>query len=312
MLIGTNVTGVGSTLDAVVSEVRAAWTARLDSVYFSQLRGWDPLTLAALAGREVPDVALGTAVVLTYPIHPLALAAQALTAQAATGGRRLTLGIGPGHREIIEGAYGLSYERPARHVRAYLEILGPLLRGETVDHRGESLSATGSLEAPGAGAPSVLLAALGPVMLRIAGELADGTVTTWAGPDLIAERIAPGVREAARAAGRPAPRVVAVVVGAVTSRPDQLRQEMATAFGAAGGLASYRRVLDLQHLSGPQDAAVLGDEATLADEIARFAAAGVTELVFSAVGDEDERRRTLDLLTELRAAAPDGGSAHRS
>ncbi|KAB8163801.1 TIGR03564 family F420-dependent LLM class oxidoreductase [Streptomyces sp. 3MP-14] len=312
MLIGTFVTGAGSTLDAVVGDVRAAREARLDSVYFPQMMGWDPLTLAALAGREVPDIGLGTAAVRTYAAHPLALAGQALTAQAATGGRRLTLGIGPSHRQVIEGAYGLSYERPARHVREYLEVLGPLLRGETVDYRGESLSASGALETPGAEPPSVLLAALGPVMLGMAGELADGTVTTWAGPELIGERIAPRVRESARAAGRPAPRVVAVALGAVTYRPDELRGEMATTFAAASGFASYRRVLDLQGLSGPQETVALGDEAAVADEIARFAAAGVTELVFGAIGDEHERKRTLDLLTELRTSAPDGGPARAS
>ncbi|WP_062209177.1 TIGR03564 family F420-dependent LLM class oxidoreductase [Streptomyces sp. NBRC 109706] len=299
MLIGTYVTGVGATLPAVLDEVRAARAAGLDSVYFPQLTGWDPLTLTALAGREVPDIGLGTAIVRTYPTHPLALAGQALTAQAATDGR-LTLGVGPSHRQIIEGAYGLSFERPARHTREYLEALGPLLRGETVQYRGETVAANGSIDAVGVRPPSVLLSALGPVMLRIAGELTDGTTTTWAGPDLIAEHITPALRTAAEAAGRPTPRVVASTIGAVTARPDALREEIAAAYGIAGDFASYRRIIDLQNLSGPQDTALLGDESTLAKEINRFAAAGVTELLFGIIGTPDEQHRTLDFLAELR------------
>jgi F420-dependent oxidoreductase-like protein len=298
MLIGTAAFGPGLGLDALLEQVRAAEAAGLDSVYFTQQTSWDALTLAALAGREVPRISLGTGVVRTYPVHPLAMAGQALTAQAATGGR-LTLGLGPSHREVIESQYGMSFDRPARHVREYLEALGPLLRGEAVQYRGETLAAAGSVDVPGAKPPSVLLSALGPVMLRIAGELTDGTVTTWAGPQLVAERIVPGLTRAAEAAGRPAPRVLATLLAAVTSRPAQLREELGAAFGAAGEMASYRRLLDLQGLAGPQDTAVAGDEAALDAEIRRFADAGVTELLVLAVGDEHEQARTRGLLADL-------------
>ena len=298
MLIGTAAFGPGLDLDALLEQARAAEAAGLDSVYFTQQTSWDALTLAALAGREVPRIGLGTAVSRTYPVHPLAMAGHALTAQAATGGR-LTLGIGPSHRPIIEGQYGMSFDRPARHVREYLEALGPLLRGETVQYRGETLAAAGSVDVPDAPPPSILLSALGPVMLRIAGELTDGTVTAWAGPELVAERIVPALTRSAEAAGRPAPRILATMMAAVTSRPAQLREELGAAFGAAGEMDSYRRLLDLQGLAGPQDTVVAGDEAALEAEVRRFADAGVTELLVLAVGDEHEQARTRGLLADL-------------
>lgn len=303
MLIGTFVAGAALGLDELIEEVRTAEAAGLDSLYFAQLSSWDALTLAGLAGREVPRIGLGTSIARTYPVHPLAMAGQALTAQAATGGR-LTLGVGPSHRQVIEDGYGLSYDRPARHTREYLEVLGPLLRGETVAYRGETLSAAGAVDVPGVRPPSVLLSALGPVMLRIAGELADGTVTTWAGPAVLDERIVPAITRAAEAAGRPAPRVVASMLASVTSRPGELRESLAATFGPAGDFASYRRLLDLQNLDGPQDTVVAGDEAALAAQVQAFADAGVTELVVAPIGDAQEQATTRALLADLRRSGP--------
>jgi hypothetical protein len=174
----------------------------------------------------VPGIEVGTAVVQTYPKHPLALAGQALTARAISG-NAFTLGLGPSHREIIEGTFGLDYDRPARHVREYLSALMPLLRGEAVDYLGATLSVTGQITVPGATPPPVLLSALGPVMLRIAGELADGTVTVWTGPRAVAEHIVPRITEAARTAGRPAPRVVASAMVAITNDPGKVRRRIA-------------------------------------------------------------------------------------
>ncbi|WP_232535547.1 TIGR03564 family F420-dependent LLM class oxidoreductase [Nocardia terpenica] len=285
-------------LEGVVADVVAAERAGLDSVFLPQLT-WDALTLAAVVGQRVPRIGLGTAVVRTFASHPFALAGQALTVQAAVGGR-LTLGIGPSHREVIERQYGLSYDRPARHVREYLEVLQPLLRGEAVDFRGETLSAAGTVEVPGAEAPSVLVSALGPVMLRLAGELADGTVTVWTGADLLGDDIVPKVVEAARRAGRPSPRVVATVMASVTTDPARVRGDIAARYGGAGEFASYRRVLAAQGKSGPQDTVIAGDEDAVLAELRRFADAGVTELVVSPVGDEQERARAVSLVPQLR------------
>jgi F420-dependent oxidoreductase-like protein len=299
MLVGLYVPGA-ETVEAVVEQVRVAEAAGMDSVFFPQLTSWDALTMVGLAGREVPRIGLGTAVVRTHAVHPLALAGQALTVQSAIG-NRLTLGIGPGHREMIEGQYGLNYDHPARHVREYLTALRPLLRGEQTEARGDSVTAVGTVEVPGALPPSVLVSALGPVMLRIAGELADGTVTVWAGPDVIGDRIVPAVRDSAARAGRPAPRVVATIMVSVTADADGVRDDIAARVGAAGRFASYRRLLELQGKSGLEETVIAGDEDAVAATIRRFAQAGVTELVASAVGGDTDRARTIELLGRLRA-----------
>ncbi|WP_433892370.1 TIGR03564 family F420-dependent LLM class oxidoreductase [Streptomyces sp. CA-111067] len=298
MRIGLYVSGEPS-VEGAVERVRAAAGAGLDSVYFSQIFGWDALTVVALAGHQVPGIDLGTAVVQTQPRHPVALAGQALTTQAATG-NRLTLGVGPSHRALIEGSFGLSYDRPARHVREYLEVLLPLLRGEQADHRGEALRVTARIEAAGAEPPPVLLSALGPVMLGIAGELADGTVTTWATPPVIADHVKPRLDAAATAAGRPAPRIVCGVTVSVTDRPEAVRREVAEAMRGVSDLPAYRALLDRQKLSGVHETALIGDEDEVVAGLRAFAEAGTTEVLAGIAGDPAEYARTLALLADLR------------
>ncbi|WP_410631291.1 TIGR03564 family F420-dependent LLM class oxidoreductase [Amycolatopsis sp. cmx-4-83] len=298
MRIGLYATGQAG-LEGIVEDIAAAERLGLDSAFLPQLTAWDALTVAALAGPRVPRIGLGTAVVRTYAQHPLALAGQALTAQAATGGR-LTLGIGPSHREIVEGGYGLSFDRPARHVREYLQALRPLLRGESTDFRGETLSVSGTVDVPGAEPPPVLVSALGPVLLGIAGELADGTVTVWAGPEVLGEYVVPKITDAAKRAGRPAPRVVASAMLSVTADPDRVRADIRGRFGAAGEFASYRRLLRQQGKAGLEDTVAAGDEDFVAATVARFAAAGVTDLLVSPVGTDEERERTLAFAARLR------------
>jgi F420-dependent oxidoreductase-like protein len=299
MRLGLYVPSANVTLTAIGEQVRAAEAAGLDSVFFPQLMSWDALTVAALVGQQVPRIGLGTAVVRTYAAHPLALAGQALSVQAAIG-NRLTLGIGPSHREIIEGQYGLSFERPARHVREYLQVLRPLLRGEEVEHRGQALSAAGVVDVPGSTPPSVLVSALGPTMLRIAGELADGTTTVWAGPEVIGDHIAPAITKAATDAGRPAPRIVATIPVSVTAAPDRVREDLAARLGAASRFASYRRLLGRQGKTDTSETLVAGDEDVVEAAIHRFVQAGVTELVASVAGDEHDQARTIETLRHVR------------
>ncbi|WP_326826208.1 LLM class F420-dependent oxidoreductase [Streptosporangium sp. NBC_01756] len=302
MKTGLYIHAAGPGLDALVGRVRTAAEAGLDSAFFSQLTSWDALTVVALSAQQVPGIELGTAIVQTYPRHPLALAGQALTAQAASG-NRLTLGVGPSHQQIIEGQFGLSYDRPARHIREYLSALRPLLRGEHVEYRGETLAVTGQVDAPGTEAPSVLVSALGPVMLRVAGELADGTVTVWTGPEAIADHIEPTITRAASQAGRPAPRIVATAMVSVTADPDAVREQVAGQLGFASQFSSYQTMLDRQGLSGVHETVIAGDEAVVARAIRRYAGAGTTELLVSPVGTDAEQARTLDLVASLRDEA---------
>ncbi|WP_245765337.1 TIGR03564 family F420-dependent LLM class oxidoreductase [Nonomuraea jiangxiensis] len=303
MRVGIYLNTLGTDLDTLLSRLRAATEAGLTSAFLTQLMSLDAITVAALGAREVPGIEVGTAVVPTYSRHPLALAVQAMTAQAISG-NRFTLGVGTSHRQIIEGSYGLSFDRPARHTREYLSALVPLLRGEAVEYRGETLSVSGQVEVPGTTPPPVLLSALGPVMLRIAGELADGTVTTWTGAAAIARHIEPRITEAARAAGRPAPRIVASALVAVTDDPQRVRDQVAEQLGFAAGFASYRYLLELQGLSGLHETVIAGDESTVDKEIGRFAEVGVTDFLVSPAGDEADQARTLAFVRDRLATAP--------
>jgi F420-dependent oxidoreductase-like protein len=229
----------------------------------------------------------------------VALAQQALTAAAATGGR-FTLGIGLSHKIVIEDMFGLDYSKPARHMREYLEVLGPLLRGEPVDYRGEEYRVKTSLSVPGASRVPLLVAALGPVMLGIAGRLADGTITWMTGPRTLADHIAPVIGKAARAAGRPAPRIVAGLPIALCRDVASAREKMAKAFEIYGMLPSYRAMLDREGVAGPGDVGLVGDEAALRAQVARLRDAGVTD--FDAIVtpvEEGSEARTFEFLASL-------------
>ncbi|WP_242423508.1 TIGR03564 family F420-dependent LLM class oxidoreductase, partial [Frankia sp. EI5c] len=225
-------------------------------------------------------------------------AGEALTAQAASG-NRFVLGIGPGHRPSIEGQFGYSFDRPVRHIREYLTALRPLLRGEDVDYHGETLTAVGRVDVPGATAPPVLLAALAPMLLRVAGELADGTVTVWTGARHVGEKIVPAVTAAATAAGRPAPRVLVCALAAVTEDEQSIYQTISDQVSFASELPSYQTLLARQGLTGVHETALVGDEHEVEREIRRFADAGATDLLIRAVGDEATQKRTLSLLADL-------------
>jgi F420-dependent oxidoreductase-like protein len=246
----------------------------------------------------VPSLSLGTPVVQIYPRHPLALAGQALSVQAAIG-NRLTLGIGPSHRVLVEPTLGLKYDRPAQHTREYLSALVPLLHGEPVDFHGEQLQAVGQLAVSGAEPPSVLVSALGPVMLRTAGELTDGTIAAWTGPRTISEHIVPRITAAAEAAGRPAPRVLVSVPVAVTDDADAERAWVAARFCAAESLPSYRAMLDIEGVSGVGDVVVVGDEGEVERQLRRLADAGATEFIATPFGPADQVKRTLEVLGSL-------------
>lgn len=194
MKIGTMMGATGATtLDDLIDQAKKVEAAGLDNVWLANIFSFDAISTLAIIGREVPRIGLGTAVTPTYPRHPTAIAQQALTTAAATN-NRFTLGIGLSHQIVIENMLGFSYDKPAKHMREYLEVLMPLARGETVNFNGEQYRVNGvTLEIPGADRMPVVIAALGPVMLKIAGELADGTNTWMVGPNTMANHIAPGL-----------------------------------------------------------------------------------------------------------------------
>ncbi len=290
-------------LTALAGQIGAAAADGFGSAWISNIFGLEALTSLAVAGREVPDIELGTAVVPTYPRHPAVLAQQALTADLALGGR-LTLGIGLSHQIVIQDMYGYSFDAPARHMREYLAVLLPLLAGEPAAFDGSTVHAHIGLSTPrSARKIPVLLAALAPRMLRLAGEQADGTVLWMTGPATVRDYIVPAITAAAAAAGRPSPRVVCALPVCVTDDPARARADADKAMAIYGQLPSYRAMLDKEGAAGPGDVAIVGDEDAVATQIRALADVGVTDFVAAeyARGPEGSRTRAL-----LRALATEG------
>jgi F420-dependent oxidoreductase-like protein len=285
--------------DALVrlrEELQRAADDGFASAWMSNIFGLDALTALAVAGSQVPGIELGTAVVPTYPRHPVVLAQQAMTVATAVGGR-LALGIGLSHKIVIEDMYGYSFDKPARHMREYLSILLPLLDGQPADFRGETVRAGVGLTTPRPGRVPVLLAALAPRMLQLAGQRTDGTVLWMTGPATVRDYIVPAITKAAAEGGRPSPRVVCILPVCVTDDPDGARARADRVFAIYGQLPSYRAMLDREGAEGPGDVAVVGDEDTVAAQIRALDEAGVTDFVAGEYSRaEDEKRRTRALL----------------
>jgi 5,10-methylenetetrahydromethanopterin reductase len=286
-------------VDDVVAQVAAMASAGIQTAWASQIFGYDALTLLAIIGREVPGIGLGTAVVPTYPRHPVMLAGQALTVQAATGGR-LTLGIGLSHQVVIENVFGLSFDKPARHMREYLSILIPLLEGEQVAFAGETLRAStfGPLGITAPPAP-VLVAALGKVMLTIAGRMAAGTITWMTGAATIETHTMPIIRKAAAEAGRPEPRLAVGLPVCVTDDVDGARAKAAEVFAIYGNLPSYRAMLDREGAPGPADVAIVGNAAEVAAQVRRLADIGATDFCGAPFGSPQEISASIEVLAGL-------------
>ena len=289
-------TGGDGTLDSLVKGCQDLEARGFESVWMANIFGLDAIGALGIVGRETERIELGTAVVPSYPRHPLAMAQQALTTQAAAGGR-FVLGIGLSHQVVIESMMGLSYAKPARHMREYVSVLGPLLRGEPAAFQGEEYRVNGAVDVPGASPVPLLIAALGDRMLKIAGEHSDGTILWMTGPRTIEEHIGPKLRAAAEAAGRPAPRIVAGIPTVVTDDPDTVRERVGKTLTMYGSLPSYRAMLDREGAEGPADIAFVGNEQALDQELDRLRDVGVTDFNAAVMPLEDgAEKRTLDWL----------------
>src|SRR4051812_13216065 len=192
ILLGTadgQVTPIGE----IVAQAQQAEAAGFSAAWLANIFGMDALTAVAVCGQATQRIMLGTAIVPTYPRHPYALAQQALSTQAATGGR-LLLGIGPSHQPVVEQMWGLSFAHPVATMREYLAVLLPLLATGQVQFQGDTFRVAASLQVPGATPCPVLLAALGPQMLALAGAACAGTVTAWTGPHTLRTHIIPTIQ----------------------------------------------------------------------------------------------------------------------
>lgn len=309
MRIGINGSGLiamGAKAAELVDHAVAAEADGFTSYWLAQLAVPDALTVIAMAGGRTASIELGTAVVPTWPRHPLMLAAQALTVQDATGGR-LTLGLGLAHKASVEATLKIPFATPAKHMEEYLDVLLPVIQDRKVSADGDIWSA--EVEAlggpPGVAAPSVVLAAMGPRMLRLAGARTDGTILWLSGPKAIAETIKPGIDAAAEAAGRRPPRIIASVPVCVTARAEEVRGVLGTLLAGYNDLPSYRGVMDAEGAAGPADVSLVGSAEHVRDGLAAFAEAGATD--FAAVEitlDPTEGEATRALLREVAAQAP--------
>ncbi|SHG67942.1 F420-dependent oxidoreductase, MSMEG_4879 family [Jatrophihabitans endophyticus] len=287
--IGVALPAGAESADNIVTETvalaREARDAGLAAVWLSQRFDTDALTLAAVVGHAVPGLQVGTSVVPVPHRHPLVVAGQAQTAQAASAGR-FVLGIGLGAPALVTAAYGSAPQRPIAHLREYLDVLHDVFATGTVDHVGETVTARPprSARVVGADPVPVLVAAMGPQALQAAGERADGTLPFLAGPRTLESYLVPRIAAAAQSAGRGAPRVVVALAAVVTADVDAARALAREQLSFYDTIPSYRAVLDREGVAHAAELAVIGDERTLARAVRSYLDAGATEIVLTQTG----------------------------
>lgn len=297
----TPVDSRGTVIDATVEFLGQLRDEGFGRVWMSQLP-YEPdlLTVLAVALREVDTIEVASGVVPIQNQHPMQMAQRALTVSLVSGGR-FVLGLGMTHAAVTEGMWGIPWDKPVRRLGEFLDGLLPLLAGEPADAVGQTVTTRGALMIPGAPRPDVYIAALGPQMLRLAGRRTSGTCTWMTGPKTLGGHVGPTLRQAAAEAGRSEGdvRVVAALPVAVTDDVDAARKQAAEQFAMYGTLPSYRAMLDREGYAGPEDAAIIGDEATVADRLAEVRQAGVDEFVGAPFDASPEgRARTRALLRD--------------
>ena len=294
--------GAAATVEGQVQQAVDAETDGFDAYWTPQVSGADALTLLAMVGQRTSRIELGTAVVPTFPRHPMMLAQQALTVQAATDGR-LVLGIGLSHRPVVEDRWGMSFETPAAHMEQYLDVLRSLTDTGKVAYSDTVFNVSGEIQRMSTAPLKICVAALGPRMLRIAGERADGTITWMVGRKTLDTHIVPRIVRAAEKAGRQAPRVCVGLPVCVTDDSQVALEAAGRFFGRYADLPSYRRMLDIEGVESPAEVAIIGNEAEVEPQVRDLATAGATDFLasmFPAGGDaEGSVARTRELLKGL-------------
>jgi len=300
---GSTLIATGAPLGQLREHAAQAEADGFSSYWLAQLGVPDALTAIATMGEDTSTIELGTAVIPTWLRHPLMLAAQASTVVEAIGPGRLVLGIGLAHKSSIEGTLKVPFATPAKHMEEYLSVLLPVLTDRAVSFTGDIWSAEvegvgGTAVAP----PTVMLAAMGPRMLRLAGARTAGSILWLSGPTAIAEQIKPALDAAAADAGRPEPRIVASVPVCVTKDGDGVREFVAAALAGYNDLPSYRGVMDTEGAGGPADVALVGTEDEVQAGIRAFADAGATDFAPVELAlAPDDATATRELLRGLAA-----------
>ena len=289
--------GSSRNIDDLKKQVQEANTLGYSTFWTPQIFNLDALTALAVIAESVEGIRLGTSVIPTYPRHPMMLAQQALTVNQVSNGR-LDLGIGLSHKPVVEGMWGISFDAPVGHMSDYLQILMALLHDGTISYGGKHLTSRGGIDVP-ADAPSVLVAALGPQMLKLVGRVADGTVTWMTGPETIRNHISPIINAAAEEAGRPVPQVIAAVPVCITSDLDIAEEYAKRDFGFYGDLPSYRAMLEREGLANSWDIALSGSFEEVAEGLEKYSDSGGTQVVAAVYGPDEAREQTVSELAKL-------------
>jgi F420-dependent oxidoreductase-like protein len=312
VMIGAERGDMARKVKKLLEDIEWAEAAGMDTAWMPQVpNDFDALTMVALMASRTSTIELGTAVVPLQAQHPVALARQALSVQAVAGGR-LALGVGPSHHWIVRDMLGLPYEKPAAYTRDYLEVLHAAFQNPgPVDVENETFTVHNPLDLPPVSPMPVLVAALGPVMLKIAGEHADGTVLWMADERAIGDHIAPRINKAAAEAGRPTPRIVAgiPVCLCANSEIDAAKERANRILSEAETSPNYQKLLDRGDARNVGDLCAAGDEDSILARFKQFADAGVTDLSVRLlpIGDtRDElvasKYRTREMIGELAKA----------
>ena len=288
--------GAAPELKGLIERGQMAERFGLDTAWIANI-ALDAMTACAALGGATSQIEIGTAVVPTFTRHPVAMAQQSASTQMACEGR-FTLGIGLAHKFMVEDMWGLSYDKPAQQMRAYLEILEPALRGVAVTHQNENYDVK-LMAMPDGTDTSVLVAALGPLMLKIAGRLSGGTITMATGLKTLETHIVPTITAGAEEAGRPPPRIVAGFPVLLTANKAEAHDLIAKVFEVYAGVPSYRAMLDREGVSGVEDVALVGEEVELNAQLERLESIGVTDLLVMPVETAPgEMERTIEFLAQ--------------
>ena len=289
--------GSSRSVSELTEQVQKAADLGYATFWTPQIFNLDALTALAVVSSKVSDIRLGTSVIPTYPRHPMMLAQQALTVNQVSGGR-LDLGIGLSHKPVVEGMWGMSFDGPVGHMRDYLTILMALLHEGAISHGGKHLTSRGGIDVP-ADPPPVLVAALGPQMLKLVGKTADGTATWMTGPKTIQDHVVPVINDAAESENRPRPQVVAAIPVCIHSDKEVAVEHAKRDFGFYGDLPSYRAMLDREGLENSWDIALTGSFEQVAEGMQVYVDAGATQVVAAVYGPDESREETVSRLAEL-------------
>ncbi len=278
-----------TTVDEGLANADRARAAGLHRYWNPQISATDPMVVLGIVGREIPEIGLGTSVVAMQTTYPQNLAAQARTINQVSGGR-FTLGLGASHKLAMEGAFGIPWNKPYTHMVEYLDALLPLLSDQQVSTTGEFVTHHVSLDVPGP-TPDVMLAALGPKMLKLAADRTSGTITWMTGPKTIASHIRPGMS--------PDSWIASGVPVWITDDPESARKRGGEGLAIYGQLHSYRAMLDREGMAGPADMILAGDIATVRAGLDAYKEAGCNEIALNVLGSGDDLEGAWELVESM-------------